>query len=179
MTLQQKRSAQKMQKVEIAKLNRATPSPKKSNKFRMAIWIVLAIVMSVLVVLATQVDDWSRDLSKNFAKIGPVDVDESVDSVRSRLVAWVASKPNWKVAPVDPDQSSDSELDRGKPDPDELHFLRQTKLLKFTDDIHVTIAAKGEGALLTATSQSRLGKGDLGQNPRNLAELRAHLLGES
>ena len=54
----------------------------------------------------------------------------------------------------------------------QLHFVRATPLWRFKDDIRVRIApAAGGGSLLTAESRSRVGKGDLGQNPRNLREL--------
>src|SRR5204863_3064005 len=56
----------------------------------------------------------------------------------------------------------------------ELHFVRSTRLVRFQDDIHVRIGpVPAGGSVLHADSRSRIGKGDLGQNPRNLRELLA------
>jgi uncharacterized protein (DUF1499 family) len=43
--------------------------------------------------------------------------------------------------------------------------------MKYRDDIRVQIEPAAEGTRLSAESRSRVGKGDLGQNPRNLREL--------
>ncbi len=52
-----------------------------------------------------------------------------------------------------------------------LHFVRTTGIMRYQDDIHVVIAPLAVGSRLNANSRSRVGKGDLGQNPRNLREL--------
>jgi uncharacterized protein (DUF1499 family) len=53
----------------------------------------------------------------------------------------------------------------------ELHFVRSTRLFRFRDDITVRVADLGDRREVTAVSRSRVGRGDLGQNPRNLEEL--------
>ena len=56
-----------------------------------------------------------------------------------------------------------------------LHLIRQTRLFRFTDDIHLHLRPDddaGGGTIVTGHSQSRIGKGDLGQNRRNLLHLR-------
>lgn len=54
-----------------------------------------------------------------------------------------------------------------------LHAVRTTRLLRFKDDITVEAhpGARPDHSRLEIYSASRLGKGDLGQNPRNLREL--------
>lgn len=52
-----------------------------------------------------------------------------------------------------------------------LHATRRTKLLRFVDDILLRLEETPESALLHAHSQSRVGKGDFGQNRRNILEL--------
>jgi uncharacterized protein (DUF1499 family) len=54
---------------------------------------------------------------------------------------------------------------------DGLEITRRTSILRFTDDVAVRVDARDDGSRLEATSRSRVGKGDLGQNPRNLREL--------
>ncbi len=56
-------------------------------------------------------------------------------------------------------------------DGSEVRAVRRTRLLRFRDDVTARVRPDPDGARLGLTSASRLGKGDLGQNPRNLEEL--------
>lgn len=78
-------------------------------------------------------------------------------------MAAIESLPNWSL----------EVSDEGN-----LHAVRTTKLIRFKDDIGVTVTPSGEGSKLEAESKSRVGKGDLGQNPKNLEELLDALEGE-
>lgn len=53
----------------------------------------------------------------------------------------------------------------------EVRAVRATRLLRFRDDVEIRVYAEGAGAGAELTSASRIGKGDLGQNPRNIKEL--------
>lgn len=63
-----------------------------------------------------------------------------------------------------------SKLDRWEMTND-AELVRTTKILRFKDDVEIEVSADGEGSRLTASSASRVGKSDLGQNPKNLEEL--------
>ncbi len=52
-----------------------------------------------------------------------------------------------------------------------LHLTHRTRWLRFTDDVHVTLAAVDGVTEVTASSRCRIGKWDFGQNRRNLKEL--------
>lgn len=52
-----------------------------------------------------------------------------------------------------------------------VRLVRATRFWRFEDDVTVKISPAEGGSVVTAQSQSRVGKGDLGQNPRNLIEL--------
>ncbi len=52
-----------------------------------------------------------------------------------------------------------------------MRAVRKTRLFGFEDDVTARVCPDPDGARLGLTSASRLGKGDLGQNPRNLTEL--------
>jgi uncharacterized protein (DUF1499 family) len=54
---------------------------------------------------------------------------------------------------------------------DEVRAVRKTRLFRFEDDVTARVYPNPDGARLELTSASRLGKGDLGQNSRNLEEL--------
>lgn len=53
----------------------------------------------------------------------------------------------------------------------EVRAVRTTRLLRFKDDVAARVYPETDGSRVELTSASRLGKGDLGQNPRNLKEL--------
>ena len=53
----------------------------------------------------------------------------------------------------------------------EVGAVRATRLFRFKDDVTVVVEASESGSRAEFTSASRVGKGDLGQNPRNLREL--------
>ena len=50
-----------------------------------------------------------------------------------------------------------------------------TRLLKFKDDVTVTVADKGNGVTVHVRSKSRIGKGDLGTNARRIRAFQAEL----
>lgn len=64
--------------------------------------------------------------------------------------------PRWNVA-----SASDNEI----------RATRTTRILRFTDDVTIRVEAREGGSQAEINSASRVGKGDLGQNPRNVQEL--------
>lgn len=131
--------------------------------------ILAALALAFVVALVVTVDDWSRDLTTNTAAtaedhplpaLRPLVVDDPPSELANRVEAAAAALPRWKVI-------SRSGDDNGI----QIHLTRTTPLWRFVDDIRVTIKPENGRTVLRATSQSRVGKGDLGQNPRNLREL--------
>ena len=121
-------------------------------------------------------EDWRRDLTKNSAT-----TDDEARDINQRPLATDLPPEQLRQLFIDA-----SETLRGwRHDRTEeqegrvivLHFVRTTRLLRFQDDIDVTITPLSDprsdriGSLATATSKSRVGKADFGQNPRNLREL--------
>ncbi|QDU98674.1 DUF1499 domain-containing protein [Lignipirellula cremea] len=133
---------------------------------RRRMWIYLAVAAAislavVLLFLATTINDWSRDFTTNTAAMdSPLESSQSPAALAAMVRSAVDELPRWSLVEEDTtDQAS------------RLHFTRTTALFRFVDDIRVTITPTATGSQLTARSQSRVGKGDLGQNPRNLQEL--------
>lgn len=90
------------------------------------------------------------DLSPLAVPLGPAD---AVELVR----AAVHTLPRWSVI---------------EPTPVGMQLTRTTRLFRFTDDITVSFVQAGnDRTLIHAESRSRVGKGDLGQNRRNIREL--------
>ena len=78
-----------------------------------------------------------------------------------RATSVLAGLPRWMIVTVNGPE--------GK-----LHAVHRTWFWRFDDDVHLQFEPLGEGrCLMTGESRSRVGKGDLGQNARNLKEARA------
>lgn len=136
------------------------------------IW-TLAIVAVVVVFIFSQIDDWKRDFTTNSAATDPRSDDLqparlplSPEAAADQLLATVATMPRWSVAEPSDHTAGEDGIVR-------LHLIRTTPLMRFKDDIHVELIPDTDGAATTVMirSQSRVGKGDLGQNPRNIREL--------
>jgi uncharacterized protein (DUF1499 family) len=132
--------------------------------------LLAAAMLALFVIVALQVEDWQRDLTTNVATTDENSPDERMRPMHAPLDPAalaegtenaVKSLANWRL------ESSSREGSVLT-----LHFVRTTPLMRFQDDIHVRIEPEAEGrSVLSAVSRSRVGKGDLGQNPRNLREL--------
>ena len=136
------------------------------------IWPTLAIVLSIgivgLTLLSLYVDDWKRDFTTNTAStsddpkaaLPAYHSDLPAAELANHTISAAGELKGWHLAKLEEGQGIVT-----------LRFVRSTKLLRFKDDITVHIASEDGGSVLRAESKSRLGKGDLGQNPRNLREL--------
>lgn len=135
---------------------------------------VLAGVAIVTIFIFSHVDDWSRDLTTNTAwtddasqTLQPLRVAKSPELVKADLLRVIESMSNWQVA--DGGEVGSVAND----DAIKVHLVRTTTIMRFKDDIWVTLLqGDSEGStVVQVRSQSRLGRGDLGQNPRNIREL--------
>lgn len=122
-----------------------------------------------MVSVFSRIDNWKRDLTTNHARLTDDAADELLRpplvrgipaEVADRIAAWVESQARWSLV-------NQKTLDEGL----EMNLIRVTPIMRFTDDITVILRNEKEGTRVKAMSQSRVGKGDLGHNPRNLKEL--------
>lgn len=138
---------------------------------RMIPWIALIITAIPMVWILLNVENWGRDFSQNVARTDATGKDVSLhpitsasdgDHIAKQIIAWSNGQSLWNF------QSQEITAD-GRV---QLHLVRTTRMLRFKDDIRVTLRPLDTGGtLIEAESRSRVGKGDLGQNPRNLREL--------
>lgn len=133
---------------------------------------VLAVTGVLIALMALRIDDWSRDFSTNVAmtgessKIQPLRLSISPDDALQRLKGVVAQMSHWQW--IDETAVKDGHV---------VNLVRSTLVFRFKDDVQITIASEPSsgGSVINAISRSRIGKGDLGQNPRNIKELFAKL----
>lgn len=90
------------------------------------------------------------------ADLKPLDLPITIE----RLITKLQTKKIWRYSTEEIDLS-------GK----RIHLVRRTRVFRFADDIYLTWSDIPGGIRLNAHSQSRIGKGDLGQNRRNILEI--------
>jgi uncharacterized protein (DUF1499 family) len=149
-----------------------TSGTKRSK--RPAIYISITITAVIMLSVFSRIDNWKRDLTTNHARLSDDAGDQQLRpplikgtpaEVAERIAAWVDQQGRWEIV----DQQK---IDQGV----EMKLTRTTPIMRFTDDIDVVLRTEGDATRVQAQSQSRVGKGDLGQNPRNLKELVGQLL---
>jgi len=132
--------------------------------------ITMAVLGVLFGIAALQIDDWGRDLSTNHAAtrmdaaeplLRPLDVPAPAAEVRAAIEEFANRDASWQIANLPAELSND----------DVMHLVRVSRLFRFADDVHVFLQPTDTGTRIDITSRSRIGKGDLGQNPRNIRAL--------
>jgi uncharacterized protein (DUF1499 family) len=106
--------------------------------------------------------NWADTDAGDDATLAPPELPVPPEAAVHRLRSAVLHLPRWRIEA--------SDLQAGT-----LHAVRATRLFGFRDDIHVRLEPVAGGTRVHARSASRVGKGDFGQNRRNLLELFAAL----
>jgi uncharacterized protein (DUF1499 family) len=104
--------------------------------------------------------NWANTSEPTHRDLCPVSVAAGVDEAQGKVKQAIENLRNWRV---------ESET------PGELKLSRRTGVIGFVDDVTVTVEPAVLGALIHASSRSRVGVGDFGQNRRNILELWAAL----
>lgn len=141
---------------------------------RRMIWflmILVALLALPLVVVALMVDDWSRDLTTNVAqtsvdaadtRLRPTQTSSTFDGIARAARTIGQANTSWEYVDAQPSQTGGI-----------IRMVHVSRLLSFRDDVTLTIEGTPDGsATIHMRSASRIGKGDFGQNPRNIHELR-------
>jgi uncharacterized protein (DUF1499 family) len=127
-----------------------------------------------MVGVLSRIKDWKRGLTTSHAQLDLESPDERLrpltlfrpaEEVAETINSWVETQPRWSL-----ESRQDSQTGIA------IHLIRRTRALGFVDDIHIRLEVDGNATRVEAESRSRIGKGDLGQNPRNLRELVGVLL---
>jgi uncharacterized protein (DUF1499 family) len=129
----------------------------------------LVLLLAVLFATGLQVDDWSRDLTTNRSEtsqdnrdpmLRPLAVSATLNEIQLAVDEFSRERVNWKI-------TSTQEVG----DTLQIAMERTTRWLRFVDDVSIASSPVDAGVRIDIVSQSRVGKGDLGQNPRNIREL--------
>jgi uncharacterized protein (DUF1499 family) len=108
--------------------------------------------------LAGLTRNWADTAEPGDLNPAPLELPWPPAEALARIEEAVRGLPRWRVESVE----------RGA---GLLRATRRTRLWRFVDDVTVRVEAAPGGSRVHARSQSRVGKGDLGQNRRNLLQL--------
>jgi uncharacterized protein (DUF1499 family) len=101
------------------------------------------------------VNDVETGKSPAYPHLQPLAVDRPYDEVFQGAVAVIASLPRWRLV------SASVEVG-------EIRAEVETPLFRFVDDVTVHIS-KDNPVVVNVRSRSRVGKGDLGKNAKNIS----------
>jgi len=144
---------------------------------------VVLIVLAIVGAVALQIDDWSRDLTTNRAETNPetnaetninasdltlrsLELPATIEEVREAIARFVGRSGAWTFGEKIGDEDA-SDADKVVV----IRLVRTSRLFRFADDVRVFLQPIESGTRVDVVSQSRVGKGDLGQNPRNIRTL--------
>lgn len=102
--------------------------------------------------------NWADTDEPSHPDITPLELSMSPTEAFAHVEATIRHLSRWQVEQVEPDTAT-------------IRATRRSRLFRFVDDVTIRIEPVGDKSRIHARSQSRLGKGDLGQNRRNLIEL--------
>jgi uncharacterized protein (DUF1499 family) len=137
----------------------------------MLLALIFFLVALPVVAVLVQVDDFGRDFTTNWAEtswaasdtlLRPVSVARTVGEAAEMVKDAARSLTRWEFLT---EETSGAAV--------VIRYVRTSALFRFKDDITVRVEDDGSRRLVTVQSQSRIGRGDLGQNPRNIKELLA------
>jgi hypothetical protein len=146
---------------------------KKKRKKRNRYIVPLAIVAFLVLFLFGYIDDWGRDFTENQAAISeeaedpglrPLFDDRSTAEMMEAVKRAGSRIRTWEF--IGHAREGDTTL---------VLFVRTSRIWRFKDDVIILIDDLGDRRRVTGKSASRIGIGDLGQNPRNLRRLLAEL----
>ena len=119
--------------------------------------IVLAMLISLRIVAAfiwPTINDVTTGATLEYPDLQPQTFQQSYEQVFDAAAA-VGRELGWDL----------TEEDRAK---GAIQAVATTRLMRFKDDITVTVTREGEGTNVSVRSHSRIGKGDLGANARRI-----------
>ena len=134
---------------------------------RVGLVLLVLIVIRVLIGLfvpALNINDVTTGATPEYPDVQPQRFTQSPEQVFDAASA-VARAEGWELtqAARETGGANGHEIDRHV-----LQAVATTRLLRFKDDVTVTVSRDGDRTKVVVRSHSRIGKGDLGTNARRI-----------
>ena len=121
--------------------------------FGVAVFVSFLFLVSMMI--WPVINEVSTGETPQYPDIRPQSLRFSPDLVLERAVETIDDLPRWETATVDRESRV-------------IDAEAATWLLGFTSDITITVEPRGSGCIVQMSSKSRIGRGDFGQNARNI-----------
>ncbi len=128
--------------------------------------IVLAVLVAIRLVAgcfnpALNINDVTTGVTPEYPDLQPQRFTAPVPAVFDAAAA-VARAEGWEVTREDRDAAV-------------IEAVATTPLMRFKDDVTITVAREGEQTKVVVRSHSRLGKGDLGANAKRIRKFQEEM----
>ena len=120
-------------------------------------WTILAMVGAMMVLAACWpvINVVETGRTPEYPDLQPKQYHARKDRVFEAALRAISLIPRWTVV--------SSRLEQG-----EIRAEARTRLFRFVDDVVIRVAEEGGASTVNVRSASRIGKGDFGQNARNV-----------
>ena len=136
----------------------------KANKIYAGVIVGIILLASspfALGLIWPRINDVRTGETPQYPDIQPQRFNQSVEKVFAAALA-VAQASGWEIRLTEPAQGV-------------IEATATTRLMKFKDDVTITVSSEANGSLVNVRSKSRIGKGDLGANARRIRAFQAEL----
>lgn len=136
----------------------------KLNKIFPAIIIGIILLAGspfLLGLIWPRINDVQTGKTPQYADVQPQRFNQPVEKVFTAALD-VSRAQGWDIRETKPEQGI-------------IEAIATTRLLKFKDDVTITITSEGAATVVNVRSKSRIGKGDMGTNARRIRAFQAEL----
>jgi uncharacterized protein (DUF1499 family) len=129
--------------------------------------LVVAVLIVVRVVVgcffpSLNINDVTTGKTPQYPDIQPQRFAKPVGEVFDAASAVAHAQEEWEVTQEDRANGT-------------IQAVATTRMMRFKDDVTITVAAAGDGTTVDMRSHSRVGKGDFGTNARRIRAYQADL----
>ncbi|MBI1763217.1 MAG: DUF1499 domain-containing protein [Acidobacteria bacterium] len=136
----------------------------KANKIYVYVIVGIVLLASspfILGLIWPRINDVRTGETPQYADIKPQRFNQPADKVFAAALA-VAQASGWEIRLTEPAQGT-------------IDATATTRLLKFKDDVTITVTSGDGATIVNVRSKSRIGKGDLGTNARRIRAFQMEL----
>ncbi|NOT59982.1 MAG: DUF1499 domain-containing protein [Acidobacteria bacterium] len=138
----------------------------KLNTNKMFVYIFIAVCLLPALLFGSRmiwptINDVRTGQTKEYPDIQPQRFAQARENVFAAALA-VAQSFNWEIRLSAPEEGL-------------IEAVDTTPLMKFKDDVTITIGTQGTETVVNVRSKSRVGKGDLGANAKRIRKFQAEL----